>query len=175
MNLLNELAKHHNEWIKIVRSFGESNFHEDIVQEMYLRANKYVKADKVFQDGKLNKSFFWFMLRNIHVDICKQRTKVEKTTIDGMVIISELSEVEKHEAYKRLLAKMDAEIDTWHWYDKMLFIHYRDSGKSLRKLANDTGISLRSIFHTISTCKHKLNKAVSEDYADYKNRDFELI
>ena len=31
-----DLAKHHKEWIKIVRGFGEYFYTEDIVQEMYI-------------------------------------------------------------------------------------------------------------------------------------------
>ena len=33
---LSKVAERHNEWIKIVESFGEKNFQEDIVQQSYL-------------------------------------------------------------------------------------------------------------------------------------------
>lgn len=174
MDLLTEIAKHHKEWIRIVKSFGEYDYHEDIVQEMYLRAHKYVKAEKVITNGKLNKSFFWFMLRNIHLDVCKSKSRLDIAP-DGFVFVHEESEESKHEAYKRILFKIDEEMDTWHWYDKMLFKLYKDSDMSLRDIEKATGISLRSIFHTISHCKARINYAVGEDYQDYKNQEYELI
>ena len=173
--LLNELSKHHKEWIKIVRSFGESNYTEDIVQEMYIRADKYIKLEKIMPDGKLNKSFIWLMLRNIYLDAVKNKNRVEKVSLTQYTFVAEPTETIKHESYKKLYAKMNAEIDSWHWYDKMLFQYYRDSGMSLRQLSAAKKISTRSIFYTIKICKQRLLESVGEDYQDYLNNDFELI
>jgi len=37
---LGKVAERHNEWIRIVHSFGEYDYADDIVQEMYLVLNK---------------------------------------------------------------------------------------------------------------------------------------
>lgn len=173
--LLNELSKHHNEWCKIVRSFGEVNYSEDIVQEMYIRADKYIKLEKIMPNGCLNKSFIWLMLRNIYLDAVKNKSKIEKVSLTQYTFIAEPSEETKHESYKRLYSKLNQEIDSWHWYDKMLFNYYKDSGMSLRQLSAATNISTRSIFYTIKICKQRLLESVGEDYQDYLNHDYELI
>ena len=168
--LLTDLAKNHNEWIRIVKSFGEYDYHEDIVQEMYIRAYKYVKEDKV-----INKSFVWLMLRNIYLDTCRNQNKTERVASENYVFIAEEPEQQKHEAYKRLLEKIDEEMKSWHHYDRLLFELYRDSGLSLRGIAKGTKISLRSIFHTIKHCKERIAENVGDDYEDFKNKDYELI
>ena len=71
--------------------------------------------------------------------------------------------------------KVQKEIDSWHWYDKMLFELYRDSGMSMREMETATKISLTSIFNTIKNCKQRLRHAVGEDYQDYMNGDYELL
>jgi DNA-directed RNA polymerase specialized sigma24 family protein len=40
MDALRILADHHKEWVKIVRSFGEYDLAEDVVQDVYLRIVK---------------------------------------------------------------------------------------------------------------------------------------
>jgi len=42
MEWLKIVAKDHKEWVKLVQSFGEDFFAEDIVQESYLRLHKKV-------------------------------------------------------------------------------------------------------------------------------------
>jgi len=78
-------------------------------------------------------------------------------------------------AFGRLEGLIDNEVDSWHWYDKMLFKIYRESGKSIRKLSAETGISVRSIWKTLKDCKDRIEENVGEDYIDYKNEDYELI
>ena len=46
MEWLKIVAKDHKEWVKLVQSFGEDFFSEDIVQESYIRLYKYCKPEK---------------------------------------------------------------------------------------------------------------------------------
>lgn len=46
-NCLQVLAKHHNKWLNIVRSLGETIYAEDIVQEMYLKVYEKSIAAKL--------------------------------------------------------------------------------------------------------------------------------
>jgi DNA-directed RNA polymerase specialized sigma24 family protein len=160
------VAKEHKYYVDVVRSFGEYNFAEDIVQEMYLRIYKYTSPDKIVKDGQVNKGFIWFVLRNIYVDYCKQRSKIVKTDINDAIL---MSDEQNTEAMNELYDKIEKEIESWHWYDTMLFKLYRDSGKSMRELEAETKISLTSIFHTIKHCKARINAAISEDYYDVLN------
>jgi DNA-directed RNA polymerase specialized sigma24 family protein len=174
--MLSEVAKHHKEWCKIVRTFGETNYTEDIVQEVYLRLHKYGQEDKIITPNGVNKPFVWFMLRNIYLDVCKRRNKIDEVKLtEDFALLSPDSEEQKHEAYKRLYSKINQEMDSWEWYDKMLFTYYKDTGMSLRQMSKATTISTRSIFNTIKHCKERLADNVGEDYQDYLNKDYELI
>ena len=44
---LEVVAKQHKEWIRIVNSFGEYDYAEDIVQEMYIVLHKYADPNKI--------------------------------------------------------------------------------------------------------------------------------
>lgn len=160
------VAKEHKFYVEVVKSFGEYNFAEDIVQEMYLRIHKYTSPEKIVKDGQVNKGFIWFVLRNIYVDYCKQRSRITKVDLNEAVL---MSEEQNTEAMNELYDKIEKEIESWHWYDTMLFKLYRDSGKSMRELEAETKISLTSIFHTIKHCKARINAAISEDYYDVLN------
>ena len=173
---LDNVAKHHRYFVNVVQGFGEKFYCEDIVQEMYLRLYKYTTCDKIVKEGEVNKAFIWFVLRNIYVDFCKQKNRIEKVDLNEAVYVNEeVFERAEFLAKNELYLKIDSEIESWHWYDAMLFKIYRDSGKSMRKLEEETTISLTSIFHTIKHCKQRLIKAVGEDYIDYVNCDYELL
>lgn len=173
---LNKVAKHHKYFVGVVEGFGEKFYAEDIVQEMYLRLHKYTTWDKIVKDGEVNKGFVWFVLRNIYVDFCKQKSKIDKCDLNEAIYVFDDS-ADKHETHAKnsIDHKVTEEIKKWHWYDKMLFELYRDSGMSMRELEAETKISLTSIFHTIKHCKQQLREAVGEDYQDYINGDYELL
>lgn len=82
---------------------------------------------------------------------------------------------DNEKAFEVLIKKIEKEIKTWHWYDRMLFETYISNNKSMRKLSQDTKISLTSVFNTLKNCKLRLQKVIGEDYEDYMNKDFELI
>lgn len=163
---LNIVAKEHKFFISVVQSFGEYNYAEDIVQEMYLRIYKYTDPDKIIKNGEVNKGFIWFVLRNIYVDYCKQKSKIKKTDLNEATYIF----IDKDEdIMDKLQEKIDKEIDSWHWYDSKLFRLYKDSGMSMREIEQATKISLTSIFHTIKHCKARINAAIKDEYYDVLN------
>jgi len=57
----------------------------------------------------------------------------------------------------------------------MLFDTYVSNQKSMRKLSEETKISLTSVFNTLKNCKKRLQQNIGEDYLDYLYKDFELI
>ncbi len=119
---LDNVAKHHKYFVKVVEGFGERFYAEDIVQEMYLRLYKYTTWDKIVKDGEVNKGFIWFVLRNIYVDFCKQKSRIDKVDLNEAIYINEeAAERTEFVAKNELYLKIDAEIESWHWYDTMLF------------------------------------------------------
>lgn len=170
-----ELSKHHNEWIKIVGTFGEEFYSEDIVQEMYLKMAIINNVERFYLNGKLNKNFIWTVLRNMAFDYKKSKTRITKVSITEAYQLKDEYQHEILEAKKRLEIKINEEIKKWHWYDQLLFDLYRTSGMSTRQIEGVTGISFKSVWKTIKTCKERLKENVSEDYEDFKNQDYELI
>ena len=176
MSLLAELSKYHNEWLTIVKSFGEKNEHEDIVQEMYLKLNKYTKLENIKQNGKLNKSYVWLTLRNLYYNKQNQSNKVYYIDIDDCRSISAEDYNKLHfKSQSKISERIQQEIDSWHYADKILFEIYLKEKKSMRQLAKEIDISLTTVFWTIKRCKQRLFESVGEDYEDYLNNDYELI
>lgn len=176
MKWLELVAKDHKEYVKVVQSFGEYFYAEDIVQEAYLRIYKYCKPENIIQNGEVNKGFMYFVLRNLYLSYLKELEKNPKIPIDEIIYsLYEEDETEKHEAYLRLLNKVSKELNNWEWYDKMLFEIYKNDNKSIRKISKETRISTKSIFQTLKNCKKRLKEKLKEDYEDYKNEDYELI
>lgn len=176
MEWLKIVAKDHKEWVKLVESFGEDFFAEDIVQESYLRLHKYCKPENVIQDGQVNKAFMYFVLRNLFLLNIKAEKKNAMVSLENLgVLKDEPTNLTKEESYARMLSKINEEVDSWHWYDKQLFTIYKDTDLSIRKIANETTISSSSIFNTLKNCKGKIKLKFNEDYQDYINEDYELI
>lgn len=167
-NWLNIVAKEHKFFVDVVRSFGEQVYAEDIVQEMYLRIHKYTNPEKIIKNGEVNKGFIWFVLRNIYVDYCKQKSRIQKIEINETILAVDESD-KKTKAIDENYYKIEKEIDSWHWYDSKLFRLYRDSGMSMREIEQATKISLTSIFHTIKNCKARINVALKNEYYDVLN------
>ena len=174
MNALTILSKHHKEWIGIVRLFVNSEEAEDIVQDVYLKIHEYNYYEKIIIDGEPNRALMWVLLRNTSYK--ENKTASNDLCIDDIrnVAVEEI-ELIKHESINSIYERIECEVAKWDWYDQKLWKIYKDEQKSMRKIADDTGISLSSIFITIKSCKDRIRQAVGEDYYDYLNMDYELI
>jgi RNA polymerase sigma factor (sigma-70 family) len=181
MEWLNIVAKHHKEYIKIVKSWGEDEYSEDIVQEMYIKLWERVEPSRIIKDGQVNKYFVFVTLRRMVVDLQRQRSRVDKVRIgEGFEIgedfdLIDETEPQKHQAFLRLHELIENEKENWHWYDKMLFELYAKTDMSLRDIEKEVKISYTSAGNTIKRCKHKLKESVGEDYEDFINGDYERI
>ena len=170
------VAKQHKEWIRIVKSFGEKNYAEDIVQQSYLNLHKYAEPDKVIENGKIRRGYMYFTLRTTYYLFYNQKKKVRKVSIDdGILQLIQSDNIKENDAYNKICQKVDDELENWHWYDKKLFILYRDSGLSIRKLAAETKISWVSIFNTLKNAKNIIKEKLGEDYEDFKNEDYDRL
>ena len=75
---LNQVAQHHKEWIKIINSFGEYDYAEDIVQETYIALYKYADATKIIDaSGNVRKGYVFFTLKSLFFQYYNKKMKVK--------------------------------------------------------------------------------------------------
>lgn len=185
----------HKTWVGIVTRFGYCPSPEDVVQDMYEELTKEIPVrsvndgrtnplysgfsseDRAIQpNGDTNATYIWIMLRRCHAKSVKEhrRTKIVDTE-DNFTFVAEESNTANEEAFSRYNDKLQAEINSWHFYDTLMFNLYMDDNISLRSLAESTGISLSSVVNTLNNCKKRLIENVKDEYLDYCNGDYELI
>lgn len=172
------VAKRHKEWINIVKSFGEYDFAEDIVQEAYLTIYKYANEDKIIRNGIVSRGYMYFTLRSLYYQYYNSKRNITKLSIDDEEYtyqIEDDSEMDEQIAFNKICMLIDDHIDNWRWYEKKLFTLYRDSDLSIRGIANETNISWVSIFNTLKHAKNELKENFSETWQDYKNQDYDRI
>ena len=188
-NWLNKVAEKHTYWIKLARKLGAGDYSEDIVQEMYLKINKYANEKKTIINGKVNSRYIYLVLYSIFIEFMRQKSKINKIQIEEFYKDNDFTEIlhedidkltakndlQKEEAYAKLCNKMDEELKNWHFYDVGIFEIYRDTHLSIRGMAKDTKISFVNIFHTLKKGKNIMREKFSEDYEDYKNEDYDLL
>jgi DNA-directed RNA polymerase specialized sigma24 family protein len=111
--LLKLVSEKHNDWIRIVRSFGEVDFHEDIVQEMYLKVHAHKDKDVWIRNDKLNVSYIYSILHNLFYDLQRSKSKVLKVGVEVLENFSDNDlnfDIEKNELNKII----DSEIMKLH-------------------------------------------------------------
>lgn len=173
---LAKVAEHHKEWVKVVQSFGEYDYAQDIVQESYIALMKYANAEKLIDaNGNVRKGYMFFTLRSLYYQFYNKKKKINKVSFDDCWELFDETNVEEHKAYNDICLMIDEEIDNWHWYDRKLFKLYRDTDMSMRDIAKETNISLISIFHSIKNYKEILNTKFQKDYQDYITNDYTNI
>ena len=181
MNFIEKIAKHHQEYIETVNKFGEITYAEDIVQEAYIKIIKYVKEEQIIDaKGNVRKGYMYFVLRNLFLDFKKHKDNKNKVSIDNLDFLGKnldttLEDAQRDEALNKIFDKVYDTVSEFSWYDEMLFNLYKDSGKSMRTITKETGISTSSIFNSLKNCKDIIREEIGEDYEDYLNEDFELI
>ena len=175
---LAKVAERHKEWIAIVKSFGEYDFCEDIVQEGYLTIYKYANEDKVIRNGVVSRGYMYFTLRSLYYQYYNSKKKITKVSLDDeefTIQIPNESQMDEQVAFHKICTMRDDHIDGWRWYENKLFKLYRDSDLSIRGIAAETNISWVSIFNTLKNAKQELKDKFQEDYEDYKNKDYDRI
>jgi DNA-directed RNA polymerase specialized sigma24 family protein len=173
---LEQVAKHHKEWIKTIQKLGEYDYAEDIVQESYIALIKYANAEKLIDDkGNVRKGYMFFTLRSLYYQYYNKKKTINKVAFDGCWELFDNSNIDEQNAYNDICLMIDEEIDNWHWYDKKLFKLYRDTDMSMRDIASETNISLISIFHSIKNYKEILKTKFEKDYQDYITNDYSNI
>jgi RNA polymerase sigma factor (sigma-70 family) len=175
---LGKVAERHKEWIAIVKSFGEYDYAEDLVQECYLTIYKYADESKIIRDGVVSRGYMYFTLRSLYYQYYNSKRKVSKVSIDDDEVtlqIPDSTQMDEQIAFHKICTMIDEHIEGWRWYEKKLFTLYRDSNLSIRGIAAETNISWVSIFNTLKNAKQELKEKFEETYLDYKNKDYDRI
>jgi len=148
--------ENYNDWVDLAKSFVGDTYAQDIIQEAYIKLSGY-------DNEYINRSYIYLTIRSLCFDFLKAKKRVLKVEIKDYNI-EDIEENEYKEVYNNLLIEIEKEIETWSWYDREIFKLYRDTPMSLRKLANETGISVTSIYLTIKKCKELLKDKFKQDY-----------
>jgi len=142
---MEHIYSRHKHWVSIVKKFGEVNYAEDVVQEAYIKV--YGK--------EINEAYFYYTLRSLTMDLHSK--KVNKVEITREIEYS-LREDESNDLAEELAQPFMEFIDTWHWYDKMLFMLWVNNKISMRKISRETKINFTSVYNTIKKCKQRLKE-----------------
>ncbi len=149
---MDNIYSKHKHWIRVVERFGEYRYAEDIVQEAYIKV--YGK--------KINEAYFYFTLRSLTMDLHRSKVEILPISKDVEYEISLFDEINLEEITKPYYDY----INTWSWYDKMLFLLWVDSGVSMREISRRTRISFMSVYNTIKNCKQKIKSWEKENQKD---------
>ena len=192
--MLEILTKNNKEWISMAMSIcKDRHLANDLVQEMYLRLNKYVdNPEKIMKNGEVNSFFVYITLRNLFYDHTKNKDNnnasfeeyrsyytedSDQSVISKFAVLPEQREKDElmEEAYHKISQAIYEEVSTWHWYDEKLFKLYFLTDKSLRDIAKDTKISLTSIYNSCKNYKQRIEEKFKEDIEDFYNEDYDKI
>ena len=192
--MLEILTKKNDEWLSMARSIcKDDDLANDLVQEMYLRINKYIdNPDRIMKNDEVNSFFVYTTLRNLFYDYKKNKNNNNKSfeeyrgyytddsdesVISKFAVLPDQREKDDlmEEAYYKISEAIYQEVSTWHWYDEKLFKLYFLTDKSLRDIAKDTKISLTSIYNSCKNYREKLEEKFGEDIMDFYNEDYDKI
>jgi RNA polymerase sigma factor (sigma-70 family) len=154
---------------------------EEIVQRAYMKLIEYDKLHKcINKDRTLSKSYVFLTVRSVAYDyyILKSREVNNKLIFNNEIegIQDDGNDVDKNEALGNLVDKMNYYLDTeFSWVDRQIFRLYNDTGLSMQKLSDDSGIAKTSIYLSVKRVKDRLKELLTEDYQDFKNKDYKFI
>lgn len=157
MSVLNIISKQHNKWINIVRSFGMHNYPEDIVQNMYLKINKWngkYDASIMYNETEINEYFIFKVLRNLFLDYHRKKKITYNTFYEPS--ISDISKYISKYEYEEQLNLIKQEIGSWHLYDQKIYELIFLENKSMLELSKQTGIDYYSIYRRVKRIKQIL-------------------
>ena len=158
MEVLELLYKKHRDWCDIVESFGVNpDTAEDLVMEMYLRIDKYVKKgnDIMYDDTEVNYYYIFRTLKHLHYDLYKKETKIQTIDITEMINHPKADEAMN---YDDLYDRYNEELDKLYFYHRKVF-EIVEGGLDCSKLSRMTNTSYHRIYHTYRKVKkHLLNR-----------------
>jgi len=164
LTTLQKIATKHNDWVRIVKSFGcEGDKCEDIVQEMYLKAHTLISngTDISFGD-EINHFYIYRVLRSLFIDLCRKEAKITKVNIEYLEKFVEEEEVKEYKDIEGKMKQLDTLLDEVYWYDRKVF-DLISSGMSIAELSKKTNISYYSLYNTYKNVKTLIKQNIEWD------------
>ena len=164
MTTLQKIAQKHNDWVRIVKSFGCKNeYCEDIVQTMYLKINTLInKGIDISYEDDINHFYIYRMLRSLFIDLCRKEAKITKVNVDYLEKFVEEEEVKEYKDIEGKMKELDTLLDKVYWYDKKVF-DLISNGMSIAELSKKTNISYYSLYNTYKNVKTLIKQNIQWD------------
>jgi len=124
--VLEIIAKEHKRWIKMLRSMGcNSSLAEDLVQEMYIKIDQYLKTHRknIMYNDEVNYFFVYVTLRNLYMDYIRQKNKVNVISLDDMSYFNEVRQNQFEEySEKHKTNEYNKHLSIQEWYQDELYL-----------------------------------------------------
>lgn len=177
VTLLDQLAARHTDWIKMAISIGcDPVTAQDVVQDMYIRMHKFVQDPSRITDdsGRINSLYVFVTIRNLirnqytginsKMDASEDMIELDQESNDVLITQSDLNE-----ASIELEHCIRCEVESWHHYDQKLWTLYWSSEEmTMRKIHEETKISLSSIYTSLKNGKERIQTACKKHFNEYK-------
>lgn len=154
MTTLQKIASKHNDWVRIVKSFGcEGDKCEDIVQEMYIKIHTLiVKGIDISYEDDINHFYIYRILRSLFIDLCRKEAKITKVNIEYLEKFVQEEEIKEYKDIEGKMKELDTVLDSVYWYDRKVF-DLISQGMSIAELSKKTNISYYSLYNTYKNVK----------------------
>ena len=164
MTTLQKIASKHNDWVRIVKSFGcEGDKCEDIVQEMYLKAHTLISNGTDISFGEeINHFYIYRVLRSLFIDLCRKEAKITKVNVEYLEKFVDEEEVIEYKDIEGKMKELDSVLDKVYWYDKKVF-DLISSGMSIAELSKKTNMSYYSLYNTYKNVKSLIKTEIQWD------------
>jgi len=164
LTTLQKIASKHNDWVRIVKSFGcEGDKCEDIVQEMYLKIHTLiVKGIDISYEDDINHFYIYRILRSLFIDLCRKEAKITKVNIEYLEKFVQEEEIKEYKDIEGKMKELDTVLDSVYWYDKKVF-DLISNGMSIAELSKKTNISYYSLYNTYKNVKTLIKQNIQWD------------
>jgi RNA polymerase sigma factor (sigma-70 family) len=149
-------------YVSIVKSWGEFNMAEDIVQEMYLKILSMPKEKQISQ------AYIWFVLRSIFIDYHREKKKFKRVDIDNS-ILEQIDQEEEIETYNILINKINQESKRLPKKEMYAFNLNVSKKISIHKIAKGAGVNSVYVWRAVKSAKEKIKKECEQEYKSYIN------
>ena len=165
MTTLQKIAEKHNDWLRIVKSFGcDGDKCEDIVQEMYLKAHTLINSGTDISYGEdINHFYIYRILRSLFIDLCRKEAKITKVNIEHLERYVEEEEIKEYKDIEGKMKQLDTLIDKLYWYDAKVWRLIAEEKMSIAELSKQSGISYYSLYNTYKNVKSLIKNNIQWD------------
>ena len=166
--MLDLLAQRHTEWVDMAIAVGcPKPYAEDVVQEVYIKLDKYqdsIQHKLVLKDNTINTFYMFVTIRNMVRTMLKEEGTYVNYEEFYYEEASDEADMEMERAFNNLINKIKDEASTWGRYHSKLFNVYYMTDFSMRDIADGTGIGLTHIYNNLKIYKNIIRENYSEDY-----------